>query len=354
MENELKNNEFLQSKAWSKFQEAFGRNTFFLAEENFSACLIEHILPVVGKYFYGPRGPLFSVETEKTIFNDQFPISNEFSNHNDQIKKGIQKVIELANSNNASWVRIEPENEEMLEIIKKNLQELGLEIRKAPYDVQPKEIFKIDISKNEEQLLSEMKPKTRYNINLARKKGVEILSCGKNSLSCMPIEMDFLKLTREMAKRQGIVAHPQEYYKKMIQTLPSEMLKIYAAQYEGKIIATNLVLFFGDTATYLHGASGNENRNVMAPFLLHWQAILDAKEKGMKYYDFGGVKIQDTRYKIQDTNPWEGITNFKLGFSVVAEAKIFPGTYDIIINSRAYGLYKGLQRAKKMLGKFRK
>jgi lipid II:glycine glycyltransferase (peptidoglycan interpeptide bridge formation enzyme) len=75
----------------------------------------------------------------------------------------------------------------------------------------------------------------------------------------------------------------------------------------------------------------------------------------MKYYDFGGVKkVISNQSSVSEKNNWEGITNFKLGFSTVVEAKIFPGAYDIIINSRGYAIYKGLQRAKKMLGKFRK
>ena len=151
-----------------------------------------------------------------------------------------------------------------------------------------------------------------------------------------------------MAARQGIVAHPEEYYRKMIETLPEEMLKIYVAEFEGKIIAANLVLFFENTATYLHGASSNDNRNVMAPFLLQWQAILEAKERGCTRYDFGGIKT------VNSDNSWEGITNFKLGFSPNTKSIEFPGSYDIIINPRKYAVYRGLQRAKAFAVKFKK
>ena len=67
----------------------------------------------------------------------------------------------------------------------------------------------------------------------------------------------------------------------MFETIPPEILKLYVAEYEGKIISANLVLFFGKTATYMHGASDNIHRDAMAPYLLQWQAILDARKSGL-------------------------------------------------------------------------
>jgi lipid II:glycine glycyltransferase (peptidoglycan interpeptide bridge formation enzyme) len=214
--------------------------------------------------------------------------------------------------------------------------------------MQPKEVFVVDIEKSPEQLLSEMKTKTRYNIGIAQKKGVKIYSCDKKEMECMRAELEFFRLTKEMAMRQGIVSHPEEYYRKMIEALPSEMLKIYVAEFDGKIIAANLVLFYGQAVTYLHGASGNEHRNLMAPFALQWQAILDAKEKGFTRYDFGGVKTDPS------DNSWAGITQFKAGFSPHTKPVEFSGSYDIVINSRKYAVYRGLQRAKAFAVKFRR
>jgi len=372
MENKEKNLEFLQSTQWRKFQESVGRKTFQLENEDFLASVIEHSLPIVGKYWYVPRGP---------IFNFQFSIFNE------NIKKGIQQLIEFGRKENAGWVRIEPENQKILEIFRNTVDTNGnkLKIVKAPHDMQPREIFAIDISKSEEELLSAMKPKTRYNIRLAQKHKISVQAISNfpayrtgRQFPCLPDRQAisneyveaFLQLTKEMATRHGITAHPEAYYRKMIENLPSEMLRIYVAQYEGpvstrgndrsstrggKIIAANLVLFYGKTATYLHGASGNEYRNVMAPFLLQWQAILDAKELGFEKYDFGGVRtIANIQNSTDNKNTWEGITTFKLGFSPSTKPVEFPGSYDIIINPRKYAIYRGLQRAKGFLHKIRR
>ena len=322
-----KNNEFLQSRQWANFQESVGRKTYHLESEDFSASIIEHNLPMVGKYFYCPRGPVM-----------------EHGTWNMEQKSGMEELIELAKKENVGWIRIEPVTKDVLESIQNNISE---KIVKAPHDMQPKEVLVIDISKSEKQLLAEMKSKARYNIGVAKKKGV-IARSGREQ----EFVEAFLALTKEMAKRQGIVAHPTEYYRKMIESFPSEMLKIYVAEFEDKIIAANLILFHEKTATYLHGASSDENRNMMAPFLLQWQQILDAKQKGCEKYDFGGVKITDNLQ--QTTNNWEGITKFKTGFSPETKPVIFPGSYDIILNSRRYSVYKGLQRAKIMLMKFRR
>jgi len=332
----------LQSFEWKKFQESVGRNTFHFENDYFSASIAEHYLPIVGKYFYVPRGPVAEISNLKSQISNK----SQFVTLNDQIKLGMQKLVEAAKENNAGWIRIEPANEDILELIKKNVSE---KVVRAPHDMQPKEIFLLDVGKPAEQLLREMKSKTRYNIGVAKKKKVIISSYSGNQ-SEKSVD-DFLSLTKEMALRNGISAHPEEYYRKMIESLPEEIIKIYVAEYDGKIVAANLVLFYGKFATYLHGASGNEHRNVMAPFLLQWQAILDAKERGCEFYDFGGVQSQGSNHKMH--SDLVGVTNFKLGFSTKTKTIEFPGSYDIIINLRSYVVYRVLQRAKSFLVKLR-
>jgi lipid II:glycine glycyltransferase (peptidoglycan interpeptide bridge formation enzyme) len=298
--------EFLQSNEWLKFQESVGRKTFHLESENFWANIVEHNLPITGKYFYIPRGPV--------------------------VKSGLdfnfKELVELAKKNNAGWIRIEPETEELLDIIRKNTK---YKIIKSLQDVQPREIFVINIAKKEEDILAEMKPKTRYNIRLAEKKSVKIASI-KNEKTIA----EFLRLTQVMAKRQKIKTHKENYYRKMLEIIPDGILKLYVAEYAGKIIATNLVVFYGDVCIYLHGASDDDYRGVMAPYLLQWQQICDAKKANCVKYDFGGIS------KVK----WQGITRFKEGFSSKTQATIFPGSYDMIVNNKSYVIYRISQKLK--------
>jgi peptidoglycan pentaglycine glycine transferase (the first glycine) len=303
---------FLQSVEWKKFQESIGRKTYTIQDDSFWANIIEHKLPIVGNYFYIPRGPVMALNTEQVTYN-------------------INSIIKLAKENSAGWIRIEPANEEALKLIKENI---NYKIAKAPHDMQPKEILVMDIAKSEEEILSEMKQKTRYNIRLAEKKRVKINESRKYT-------DEFVRLTEIMAKRQGILAHPDSYYKKMIETIPENILKLYVAEYEEKIVAANLVIFYGNMCTYLHGALDDEYRNIMSPHLLQWRQIQDAKKADCKKYDFGGVKVNNRGGK-----SWEGVTRFKAGFIADIKPVEFPGSYDIVINVLKYRLYRNLQNIK--------
>ncbi|KKQ06188.1 MAG: FemAB family protein [Candidatus Moranbacteria bacterium GW2011_GWF1_36_4] len=231
-----------------------------------------------------------------------------------------------------------------------------------------------------------MKSKTRYNIRLSEKRGVRIFNFQFSILKQFSNSNDkilnkenkekfsfyaneFLRLIRITSKRQGIVSHPDEYYRKMLE-IPC--VQLYVAEYDRKVVAVAIVSFFDDTAIYLHGASDDKYKNVMAPFALHWQIIKDAREKGCKRYDMGGVKISnskfliskqlpisnksilkekkipDSKYQIQGNN-WAGITRFKMGFSLETNPTEFAGSYDIIINQKKYFLYKFLQFIKGLM-----
>lgn len=316
------NGGFLQSEEWRKFQESAGRKTYNITGDNFYASIIEHQLPIVGKYFYIPRGPVMPWNMEHGTWNSS-----------------INELINLAKKNNIGWIRIEPADEEILKIIKEYIRprRTGLKIQKAPHDMQPREIFVIDILKSEGELLAEMKAKTRYNIKVAQKHGVSLRTTNSYETTNKKDIKEFLRLVKITAKRDGITPHPESYYRKMFETIPAENLKLYAAEYENKVIAANIIIYYGNTATYLHGASDNEYRNVMAPYLLQWQAILDAKKAGLEKYDFGGVKTNGD-------DSWAGITKFKTGFSPNTKPIEFPGSYDIIINSRKYFLYKFIRK----------
>lgn len=339
---------FLQSVEWKNFQESIGRKTYNISSQDFYANIIEHKLPVVERYFYIPRGPVM--------------LNSDFRN-------SIFELIMLAKENKAGWIRIEPNDSKIIDLISENWR-----VVKAPHNMQPREVFIIDITKLEEQLLAEMKQKTRYNVKLAEKKGVKIFESQMENVDKSNNYInEFCRLTEVMAKRNGILAHPASYYQKMVETIPGSILKLYLAEYENQIIAANLVIFYGSTATYLHGASDDKYRNVMAPYLLQWQQIKDAKAAGCTRYDFGGIKTQisnfelriskqypnsnnqktkqnqlNTQYPIPNT-AWTGITKFKIGFSPNTKSIVFPGSYDIVIDTMRYNSYRLIQKIKSFL-----
>jgi lipid II:glycine glycyltransferase (peptidoglycan interpeptide bridge formation enzyme) len=321
---------FLQSVYWKNFQESVGRKTHDISASDESgeplvcASIITHTLPITGKYFYTPRGPVFE--------NFKFQISNLKSIPNDKIRKYLNDLISLAEEKKAGWIRVEPNSEEELNLIRENITENN-KIEKSAVDMQPREILILDISKNEGEILAQMKQKTRYNIKLAEKRGVKIYDSREEKYI-----QEFLRLVEITSKRDKITSHPGSYYRKMFETIPGDILKLYVAEFEKKIIAANLALFFEKTATYMHGASDNAHRNLMAPYLLQWRQIVDAKKSGCERYDFGGV----------DEKKWPGVTKFKTGFAPNVKPIQFPGCYDIILKPAKYNLYRALQRIKRI------
>ncbi|TAK95246.1 peptidoglycan bridge formation glycyltransferase FemA/FemB family protein [Patescibacteria group bacterium] len=351
---------FLQSEAWRKFQEAYGRRTFSLAHHDFHASIVEHQLPLVGKYFYVPRGPIVETQNENPCPKSQHRCRRvKIENDNAKLKNYLTELLDLSKKEKIGWIRIEPANNETLRQIKKSAKH---KIVKAPHDMQPQEILVVDIAKSEEQLLSEMKPKTRYNLRLAQRHGISIITIANqdqkpSDKTSMDYLDEFIRLVGITSKRQGIVSHSAKYYRKMWEMLPKGMLKLYVAEYQGQVVAANLMLFYGKTATYLHGASDDQYRNVMAPYLLQWRAIQDAKVAEYERYDFGGVAaIPDDPEKVKressmNLDRWAGITKFKTGFSANTKPVVFPGSFDIIIESKRYLLYRIVQRVKSLLKK---
>lgn len=316
---------FLQSNQWVRFQNDFGIKDHNISDRNFWSNILEYKLPLVGKYFYIPRGPV----REKNIDDKE-------------LENALSDLIELAKIHKSAWIRIDNFDEK----IEKALSNKNRKIVKAPHDMQPKQILIVDISWDEKDILAQMKPKTRYNIKLAERKGVKIKTFNDLVHSKKGMN-DFLNLIEKTGERKGINFHPKEYYRKMIEDIDNDNLKLYLAFYKKKIIAGAILVVYDKVATYLHGASDNKNKNVMAPFLLQWQMMKDAKKMGAEKYDFGGVSMgEDDRERMKK---WSGVTRFKQGFAKNSQPVEFSGSYDIIISPIKYWVYRFIQRVKAVL-----
>jgi peptidoglycan pentaglycine glycine transferase (the first glycine) len=176
---------------------------------------------------------------------------------------------------------------------------------------QPEHTLIIDIEQSEPAILKQMKPKGRYNIKLAHKKGVAVQRINpKNAEELQLGAKAFYDLMAETTRRDGFHSHNEEYYHNMISNLHcQDQAALYIASYQHEAIAATIVTYFKDTATYYYGASSNEHRNLMAPYALHWKAIQDARSKGYTKYDMFGVAPAHEKH-----HPWAGITQFKSKF----------------------------------------
>ncbi len=273
----------LQSWAWGTFAESLNQKVYRFSGNDFISLAIETDLPMGKKYLYCPRGALGNV------------------------KEALFDLKKFQDDRSIIFARIEPYQK--------------IDLPKAIKDVQPAQEWALDLEKSEEELLIAMKPKTRYNINLAQRKGVTLREGSKEDL------LIFWQLIMETASRQGIRLHPQNYYWQMWASLNPKYLKLLLVEYNGQALAGMLLTQFGDTAYYLHGGTSPKMKEAMAPYLLHWEAIRLAKKSGMKYYNFGGVGAKG----------WEGITRFKKGFGGFEIS--YPGAFDLVFSPLWYNVY---------------
>lgn len=196
----------------------------------------------------------------------------------------------------------------------------------------------IDLSKTEEEILANMKPKWRYNINLASKKWVKVFEVSKTEEN---IQI-FYDLILETTFRDNFSGNTLEYYKNFLEIIPES--KLIFTKFENKILSAGIFVFDKEVSIYYYWASTSDKkyRNLMAPYLMQWFAIKQAKSIWSQYYDFLWV-----------ASPWDGnsslvwVTDFKLKFAPnvrkVSESYIF-------INKKL--LYFFFQIVKKIKSKF--
>lgn len=301
---------FLQSEEWEEFQKQLGTNPFRI-----NGKLVEKLPLLLGQsYLYCPRAYFESAEELHDFYF-----------------KAQEKAKELQ----AFFIRIEP-------VVSEKINIDSFEMRKVS-ERQPGQTLMLDLSRDVNKILESTKSKTRYNIRLAEKKGVSVkFSTKKEDLQ------DFINLADITAKRDKIRFRDNTYYETMLESLSKyNMIKIYSAIYKNKVIASAITLNYKNTFTYLYGASSDQDRNVMAPYLLQWKMINDAKKEGYSWYDFWGVApLQKVEGKFEIKNSehsWSGITKFKLGFvpnETNGKYIKYPGCYEISVGKKRYFLYK--------------
>ncbi|MDR2194325.1 MAG: peptidoglycan bridge formation glycyltransferase FemA/FemB family protein [Treponema sp.] len=308
---------FLQSGFWGSFKARFGWNARgFLADwgelGQTPLLVIRRRLAPGCSFAYIPWGPELP---------EQFPADAEARNY---------ALVELAEAlrfllpKSTAFVRFDPPwySTGMPPAMQKPL-------RRAGADVQPPDTVRIDLTADEQDILSAMKGKTRYNIRLAAKKGVTVKRVDEAGIS------GFYALLKTTSKRDGIAVHGIEYYNTLFSHCKSYVdaalypdnqrgkpeLGLYLAEHEGAILAGIVVLFRDKDAVYLYGASADHKRNLMAPYLLQWTAMSYAKSRGCVAYDLFGIPpTEDPKH------PMSGLYRFKTGFGGTVIHR--PGSWD--------------------------
>jgi len=186
----------------------------------------------------------------------------------------------------------------------------------------------VDLEQNEEKILANMKQKSRYNIRLAEKKGVKIRVA---KIDEYPI---IYNLYAETSLRDNFIIRSKNYYLELWKTFTEAgICEILIAEYEDIPIAGLVIYYFGNRAYYIYGMSSNKHRNLMSTYLIQWEAINRAKQKGMKVYDLWGAPA-----KLDESDPMWGVYRFKLGLGGSLIRTI--GAWDYTSRKNLYVLYQ--------------
>lgn len=302
---------FLQSWEWGEFQKSLGRKIWRFPDP---MLCIKYPLPFGKNYLYCPRLSL---------------------NAAGDLKEKLETLKRIAKEEKPLFIKLD------WELTEEEFKKDGIEIigfKKSFKQVQPKSTIIINLAKDEAGLLQNMKPKTRYNIKVAKRKNLEFIGPSSGDGAEQYFE-DFYILLRETAQRNSFHLHSKNYYHTQLNTIP--FIRLFLVKYQNNIIAGAMIVFFGQRATYLHGASSGQYKNLMAPYFLHWEIMKYAKVNGYIEYDLWGISSSVENSNKEDA--WAGVTRFKKGFGG-AELH-YAGAYDFICNKPWYGIYKMVKSA---------
>ena len=308
----------LQTEPWGRLKARFG----WQAERVNDVLLLFRPLPFGLSLAYVPRGPQ-AVEA------------------NPAAATLLTRLDSAARRRRAILLKVEPDLPDLPE----HAQTLaGLGFRPSPHTIQPRRSIVLDLAGSEDDVLARMKQKTRYNIRLAGKKGVAARP------AATPADVTaFTDLMRATGERDRFGVHAPAYYRAAFDLFqPLGQCALILAEWEGRLLAGVMAFILGERAWYFYGASADEERQRMAPYLAQWEAIRWARAQGARWYDLWGVPDEDeaaleAQFESRQDGLW-GVYRFKRGWGGRLVRSV--GAWDRVYNPLLYAAYRLYLRAR--------
>jgi lipid II:glycine glycyltransferase (peptidoglycan interpeptide bridge formation enzyme) len=208
------------------------------------------------------------------------------------------------------------------------------QLQKAPTDLLAPDTVEIDLRATEERLILQMRPKTRYNIRLAERRGVRVRHEPASRLA------EWHHLYRKTAERKGFRPQSLGYFTTLLDLAEAAhpTVRLYMAYHQTQPVGGIVVAHTGSRATYLYGASDYNCRSLMAPYALQWTAMRNARRAGCRRYDLFGVPPA-----VEAGHPMHGLYRFKTGFGGTLVHR--RGAWDYVYREREYQLYQAAESA---------
>jgi len=201
--------------------------------------------------------------------------------------------------------------------------------------IQPPRTIIVDLSGGEEEVLARMKQKTRYNIRLAQKKGIEV---------CQSTDVEaFYNLMLVTGQRDEFGVHSLDYYQQTYCAFyPRGECELFIASYAGEPLAGLMVFARGSRSWYFYGSSSDQHREMMPTYLIQWEAIRWSIQRGCKSYDLWGVPDFDEEtleadFMHRSDGLW-GVYRFKRGFG--GDLRRAAGSFERVYKPALYKAYR--------------
>jgi lipid II:glycine glycyltransferase (peptidoglycan interpeptide bridge formation enzyme) len=167
--------------------------------------------------------------------------------------------------------------------------------------VQPEHTAVVDLGGGEAAVLARMRPKGRYNVRLAERRGVVV-----EAVADVPVAAARLaRLCAATERRQGIVLPSAGHLRLVLTALPGASALL--ASVDGEVVAGALVVPFAGEAVYLYGGSTSQHRERQPSALVQFAAMRAALAAGCTRYDLWGIPPDAA-----EGHPWHGLRQFKL------------------------------------------
>ncbi len=297
----------MQSWQWGEFRKKMGVKLlrYGLYKNNKLTLAFQisfHKIPLTSYYVgYLPKGPFPSKELSEVL-------------------------SKIGSEQNCAFIKLESDIEKFQISSRQMADQIDRKFTPSSKPLFTKHNFILDLTKTEQQLLEAMHSKTRYNIKLAKKKGVKVEI--RDDDKALEI---YLKLYFETTKRQKYLGHNESYHKKVWKTLKeAKMARFLIGYYQKTPLVAWMLINFKDTLYYPYGGSTTLHKDVMANNLVAWEAIKLGKSLNLKKLDFWGALGPNASPK----DPWQGFHRFKAGYG--GKLVEYLGTFDLILKPIVY------------------
>lgn len=241
----------------------------------------------------------------------------------------VADLVTWARERGLARLRVEPEGPPELA---GGLRDLGF---RPARPFHPQHTLVVPLGEDEAMLAS-FKPKHRYNIRLAEKRGVTVEE-GDDA-------EELWRQSQGTERRQQISLLSAEQNRRRLERLA--WCRTYVARHEGEALAAIMVSHFDGRATYLFGGAIGHKLSLMPTYAVQWAAMRAAVAAGCRDYDLFGMPPPDAG----PSHPWQGLVQFKSGFG--GEAVALCGAWDLVLSplaARLEGLASGARRAVRRL-----